>query len=117
MEGAATTTMASLLTTITSVFTSAIGWVGTVASTITDEPLLLIGCVLSLHSCFFCPLDTVRPGKASETPVAVKCIFWRSGFWKDYLCGVSRKKCAEGEPCNKAVPSLSLSFYELDSEW
>ena len=38
--------MAELLTTITSVFTSAVGWVGTVASTITGEPLLLIGCVL-----------------------------------------------------------------------
>lgn len=46
MEGAATTTMASLLTTITSVFTSAVGWVGTVATTITEQPLLLIGCVL-----------------------------------------------------------------------
>lgn len=39
-------TMATLLTTITSVFTSAVGWVGTVASTIADNPILLIGCVL-----------------------------------------------------------------------
>lgn len=39
-------TMATLLTTITSVFASAVGWVGTVASTITANPLLLVGCVL-----------------------------------------------------------------------
>lgn len=45
MEGA-TNAMSTLLTTITSVFTAAVGWVGTVATTITDTPLLLIGCVL-----------------------------------------------------------------------
>lgn len=39
-------TMENLLTTITSVFTAAVGWVGTVASTIAGEPLLLVGCVL-----------------------------------------------------------------------
>lgn len=39
-------TMASLLETISSVFTSAINWVGTVASTIADTPLLLIGVVI-----------------------------------------------------------------------
>ena len=38
-------TVASLLTSIGSVFTSAIGWVGTVASTIADEPILLLACV------------------------------------------------------------------------
>ena len=38
-------TGASLLTSIGSVFTSAIGWVGTVASTIADEPILLLACV------------------------------------------------------------------------
>lgn len=38
--------MAELLTTITTVFTSAVGWVGTVATTIAGEPLLLIGCVM-----------------------------------------------------------------------
>lgn len=38
-------TVASLLTSIGSVFTAAIGWVGTVASTIADEPILLISCV------------------------------------------------------------------------
>lgn len=40
------TAMATLLSTIGDVLTSAIGWVGTVADTITNEPLLLIGCVL-----------------------------------------------------------------------
>ena len=39
-------TMENLLTTITRVFTAAVGWVGTVASTIAGEPLLLVGCVL-----------------------------------------------------------------------
>ena len=38
-------TVASLLTSIGSVFTAAIGWVGTVASTIADEPILLLACV------------------------------------------------------------------------
>jgi hypothetical protein len=37
--------MADLLTAITSVFTGAIGWVGTVATTITGNPLLLLGVV------------------------------------------------------------------------
>lgn len=47
MEGeVAKMTMATLLTTVTDVFTAAVGWVGTVASTIAGEPLLLIGCVL-----------------------------------------------------------------------
>lgn len=44
-EGAATT-MTAMLSTITQVFTAAVGWVGTVADTITDTPLLLVGCVL-----------------------------------------------------------------------
>jgi len=39
-------TMTALLSTITDVFTAAIGWVGTVASTVSGEPLLLIGFVL-----------------------------------------------------------------------
>lgn len=46
MEGETVSAMTSLLTTITEVFTAAIGWVGTVASTIVDTPLLLVGCVL-----------------------------------------------------------------------
>ena len=44
METAAVT-VSSLLTSIGSVFTAAIGWVGTVASTIASEPILLISCV------------------------------------------------------------------------
>lgn len=48
MEGsaAATMTMASLLSTITEVFTAAVGWVGTVGETIANNPLLLVGIVL-----------------------------------------------------------------------
>lgn len=41
-----TTTLTSMLSTITEVFTSAIGWVGTVANTITNTPLLMVGCTL-----------------------------------------------------------------------
>ena len=39
-------TMAALISTITEVFTAAIGWVGTVATTVASNPLLLIGCVI-----------------------------------------------------------------------
>ena len=47
MESETTATaMGTLLSTVTEVFTAAVGWVGTVADTITGEPLLLIGCVL-----------------------------------------------------------------------
>lgn len=48
MEGSTTTamTMTSLIESITSVFTAAIGWVGTVADTVAGEPLLLLGCIL-----------------------------------------------------------------------
>ncbi len=37
--------MTEIISAITSVFTSAIGWVGTVATTIGDQPILLISCV------------------------------------------------------------------------
>lgn len=37
--------MASLIASIGDVFTAAIGWVGTVASTIAGQPILLIACV------------------------------------------------------------------------
>ncbi|MCI5562507.1 MAG: hypothetical protein MR393_05135 [Intestinimonas massiliensis] len=37
--------MEALITAVTSVFTAAIGWVGTVASTITGQPVLLLFCV------------------------------------------------------------------------
>ena len=37
--------MAELISAVSSVFTAAIGWVGTVASTIADQPILLLCCV------------------------------------------------------------------------
>ena len=37
--------MAEILSAVGSVFTSAIGWVGTVASTIASQPILLLCCV------------------------------------------------------------------------
>ncbi len=40
-------TMATLLSTITEVFTAAVGWVGTVAETVAGNPLLLIGVVMA----------------------------------------------------------------------
>lgn len=49
MEGAtagAAMTMATLLSTITEVFTASIGWVGTIAETVASNPLLLVGVVL-----------------------------------------------------------------------
>ena len=45
MEGA-TMTMATLIESITTIFTAAIGWVGTVAETVTGEPLLLMGAII-----------------------------------------------------------------------
>ena len=40
-------TMATVLGSISEVFTAAVGWVGTVAETVAGEPLLLIGVVVS----------------------------------------------------------------------
>ena len=37
--------MTELLTAVGEVFISAIGWVGTVATTITDNPVLLLFCI------------------------------------------------------------------------
>ena len=37
--------MTEIISAISSVFTAAIGWVGTVASTIGNQPILLISCV------------------------------------------------------------------------
>lgn len=37
--------MTELIASITSVFTAAIGWVGTTASTIAAQPILLLACV------------------------------------------------------------------------
>lgn len=44
MEG--TITMATLISSIGEIFTGAIGWVGTVSSTIAGDPLLLFGVLL-----------------------------------------------------------------------
>ena len=38
-------TIATLLTSIGDVFTAAIGWVATVATTIAGQPILLLACV------------------------------------------------------------------------
>ncbi len=38
-------TMTEIIAAITSIFTAAIGWVGTVASTIAAQPILLLACV------------------------------------------------------------------------
>lgn len=46
MEG--TVTVASLVGSVGDIFTAAIGWVGTVASTITSNPILLLFCVIPL---------------------------------------------------------------------
>lgn len=40
-----TTTLSSLLTSIGSVFTQVMSWAGTVGTTITGTPLLLLSCV------------------------------------------------------------------------
>lgn len=39
--------MEGMLTNITTVLSSAVSWVGTVATTITNTPLLLVGAVLT----------------------------------------------------------------------
>lgn len=46
MEGSTSMSVASIISVISEVFTAAIGWVGTVAETITSNPLLLIGVVV-----------------------------------------------------------------------
>ena len=46
-EEVVTRTMATVLSSITEVFTAAVGWVSTVAETVAGEPLLLIGVVVS----------------------------------------------------------------------
>lgn len=45
MEGSATVTIATLVSSIGDVFTAAIGWVGKVAETIAGQPILLLACV------------------------------------------------------------------------
>ena len=46
MEGSTSMSVASIISVISEVFTAAIGGVGTVAETITSNPLLLIGVVV-----------------------------------------------------------------------
>ena len=41
----ATVTVASLIASVGTVFTAAIGWVANVATAITDSPILLLACV------------------------------------------------------------------------
>lgn len=38
--------MADFITTITTLFTAAMGWMGTVATTVAETPLLLLGVVI-----------------------------------------------------------------------
>lgn len=38
--------MADIITTITTLFTAAMGWMGTVATTVAETPLLLLGVVI-----------------------------------------------------------------------
>ena len=37
--------MTEMISAISTVFTAAIGWVGTVAATIAEQPILLLACV------------------------------------------------------------------------
>ena len=46
MEGSTAMTIATLISTITEIFTASIGWVGTVAETVGEQPLLLFGFAL-----------------------------------------------------------------------
>ena len=48
MEGAATVTIATLLLYCRVIFSSAIGWAGTVGSTIVSTPILLLFCAIPL---------------------------------------------------------------------
>lgn len=40
--------MSGLISDVTSIFNAAIGWVGTVASTVSSTPILLIFCLIPL---------------------------------------------------------------------
>lgn len=40
--------MEAIISAATSLFTAAIGWVGTVATTVVSNPILLVFCILSL---------------------------------------------------------------------
>lgn len=45
MEGAATVTLSTLLTSVGTVFTKVIGWAGEVGTTVVGTPVLLLFCV------------------------------------------------------------------------
>ncbi len=45
MEGEAAVTITTVINSIGTVFTAAIGWVGKVAETIAAQPILLVACV------------------------------------------------------------------------
>lgn len=40
--------MTDIISAVTTIFTAAIGWVGQVATTITETPILLLFCVIPL---------------------------------------------------------------------
>lgn len=46
MDGATAVTLSTILGNIGSVFTSAMGWAGTVGTTVAANPLLLVGVVM-----------------------------------------------------------------------
>ena len=58
--------MTALLTAVTDVFTAAVGWVSTVATTITGQPVLLLFCVAvplcGLGVGMFSRLTKTKPG-------------------------------------------------------
>ena len=58
--------MSALLTAVTDVFTAAVGWVSTVATTITGQPVLLLFCVAGCRHVFPPPafpwLTKTKPG-------------------------------------------------------
>ena len=48
MEGEATVTISTILSNVGDIFTSAIDWVGDVASTVTGNPILLVFAIIPL---------------------------------------------------------------------
>lgn len=47
MDGSTALTMASVLQSITEVFTASLGWMNTIAETVAGNPLLLFGVVIA----------------------------------------------------------------------
>ena len=48
MEDPAVATVSTILTNVGSIFSSAVSWLGTVAETIVDNPILLVFCIIPL---------------------------------------------------------------------